>query len=65
MSDKKNKKQKSKSEELKERKEALQALPKTIREKLSEEEVNIFLHKEVWPESLFEKLSDFIFPPEK
>jgi len=61
----KNKKSKSKSEEMRERKEAFQALPKTIREKLTDEEVNAFLHKETWPESLFDKLADFIYPPDK
>ncbi|MDY0133030.1 MAG: hypothetical protein RBR53_10225 [Desulforegulaceae bacterium] len=65
MSDKKNGKSKNKSQEMHERKEALQALPKPIREKLTDEEITAFLHKEVWPESLFDKLTDFIFPPDK
>lgn len=55
----------NKKNDLKERKEAFEALPKTIKEKLSEEEIDAFLHKEVWPDSLFKKVSDFIYPLEK
>lgn len=55
----------SKQSELKERKDAFQALPKTIKEKLTEEEIKMFLHNETWPETLFKKLSDFIYPMEK
>lgn len=54
-----------KNDDLKERKEAFNALPKAIKEKLSQEEKDIFLHKEVWPETLINKLSDFIYPMDK
>ena len=43
-----------------ERLEALRNLPKKILETLSREEVNIFLHSKVWPDSLQEKLKDYI-----
>lgn len=45
-----------------ERKMALDALPPNIRATLTEEEVEIFLHAEVWPEELCEKLSEFLSP---
>ena len=45
-----------------ERQEALDALPPSIRNSLTEEEVDLFLHAETWPESMFEKLSEFIRP---
>lgn len=54
----------SDKKEIKQRKEAFEALPKTIRERLTEEEVKIFLYNDTWPESLFEKLADFIYPEE-
>ena len=54
MSTKKNKK------EAVERKEAFKSLPENIKQTLTDEEINAFLHKEVWPETLFEKLRDFI-----
>ncbi len=44
-----------------ERSEALKSLPPNIRQSLSEEEVELFLYEEVWPEELFEKLKDFIY----
>lgn len=43
-----------------ERTAALRSLPLHIKEMLSPDEVNAFLHEEVWPDSLFEKLKDFI-----
>ena len=45
-----------------ERQQALDALPPSIRNSLTEEEVELFLHAETWPESMFEKLSEFIRP---
>ncbi|PIE75066.1 MAG: hypothetical protein CSA18_01825 [Deltaproteobacteria bacterium] len=60
----KNKKNYIRSEN-KERKEAFKALPKAIRENLTKEEKELFLNSEVWPESLFQKLSDFICPAEE
>jgi hypothetical protein len=45
-----------------ERKMALDALPPNIKAILTEEEVEIFLHAEVWPEEMCEKLSEFLSP---
>ncbi|MDY0163181.1 hypothetical protein [Desulfobotulus sp.] len=44
------------------RKEALSSLPPSVRLGLTAEETEIFLHQDLWPESLCEKLSDFLFP---
>ena len=49
-----------KKKEENERKEAFRSLPENIKKMLTEEEVDAFLNKEVWPETLFEKLKDFI-----
>jgi len=40
--------------------EALRALPKERLQTLTKEELDAFLHDEVWPDSLREKLQDFI-----
>lgn len=45
-----------------ERQMALESLPLNIRSTLTEEEVELFLYAEVWPEEMFEKLSEFISP---
>ncbi len=45
-----------------ERAMALKALPPTIREQLTEEETELFLNGEEWPESMFKKLEEFIVP---
>ena len=39
---------------------ALQGLPKEIMASLTKEEVAAFLEKDVWPESLKEKLKDYL-----
>ncbi|MBW2206919.1 MAG: hypothetical protein JRG79_08400 [Deltaproteobacteria bacterium] len=39
---------------------ALQSLPKEIMASLTKEEVAAFLEKDVWPESLKEKLKDYL-----
>jgi len=39
---------------------ALRSLPKEIIETLTKEEVKAFLREDVWPDSLGEKLKDFI-----
>lgn len=44
----------------KERQMSFDSLPPAIKESLTEEEVQIFLHEEEWPDSLFEKLDEFI-----
>lgn len=43
-----------------ERKMAYDSLPPSIKENLTEEEKQLFLHAEQWPDSLFEKLEEFI-----
>lgn len=43
------------------RREAFMSLPPAIRNTLTKEEQEIFLNSEVWPESLCEKLSEFLF----
>ncbi len=45
-----------------ERQMALDALPPNVRATLTEEDVEIFLNAEVWPEELCEKLSEFLSP---
>ena len=50
--------------DLEERAEALKSLPPNIRNSISDEEKEQFLHGEEWPESLFEKLSEFIVKSE-
>ena len=47
-----------------ERAEALKALPLNVRTTLTDEEVELFLYAEEWPEELFEKLKDFIVAPD-
>ena len=43
-----------------ERLEALRNLPENILKSLTQEEVKAFLHEEMWPDSLCEKLKDYI-----
>ncbi|MFZ5906160.1 MAG: hypothetical protein ACOYVJ_01965 [Nitrospirota bacterium] len=38
----------------------LRSLPLDIKQSLTKEEVDAFLHEEVWPDSLQEKLKDFL-----
>ena len=38
----------------------LRMLPLEIKQSLTKEEVDAFLHDEVWPDSLEEKLKDYI-----
>jgi len=38
----------------------LRNLPLDIKEKLTKEEVEAFLYEEVWPDSLYEKLRDYV-----
>ena len=40
--------------------EALRRLPKKTMESLSKEEINIFLFEDEWPDSLREKLKDYL-----
>ncbi len=39
--------------------QALRSLPVEIKQSLTREEVDAFLHDEVWPDSLREKLKDY------
>ncbi len=43
-----------------ERQIAFDSLPPNIRENMTEEEKQLFLQAEEWPESLFDKLDEFI-----
>lgn len=43
-----------------ERLEAMRNLPKEIMDSLTKEEVAAFLHDEVWPDSLKQKLKDYM-----
>ena len=43
-----------------ERAKALSNLPKEIMEQLTKEEVNAFLFEDLWPDSLRDKLKDFM-----
>jgi len=45
-----------------ERQMALEALPPNVRKGLTDEEVELFLNAEVWPEEMCEKLSEFLSP---
>lgn len=42
------------------RQEAFDNLPKQVRDKLTPEEKDLFLFSETWPETLFEKLDEFL-----
>ena len=44
----------------KERLLAFASLPPSVKESLTEEEKQIFLNEEEWPESMFDKLDEFI-----
>jgi hypothetical protein len=43
-----------------EKMKVLRSLPLEVKQKLTKEEVDAFLYEEVWPDSLQEKLKDFI-----
>jgi hypothetical protein len=47
-----------------ERLAALRNLPKAVMESLTKEEVNAFLHQDDWPDSLREKLKDYLVDEE-
>ncbi len=52
--------QKGKTEPRQGRMEALRELPGDVLKTLSKEEINAFLFDEVWPDSLKEKLKDYL-----
>ena len=43
-----------------ERMQALRSLPIEVKQKLTKEEADAFLYEEVWPDSLYEKLKDYM-----
>ncbi|MCK5312849.1 MAG: hypothetical protein KAJ62_12105 [Desulfobacteraceae bacterium] len=43
-----------------ERKQAFESLPPNIKQRLTDEEKELFLNAEEWPDSLFDKLKEFI-----
>jgi hypothetical protein len=47
------------------RMQVLRSLPVEIKQKLSKEEADAFLYEEVWPESLYEKLQDYLVDDEE
>jgi hypothetical protein len=55
-----NEVQEGKSEPIQGRMEALRELSGDVLRRLSKEEINAFLFDEVWPDSLKEKLRDYI-----
>ena len=44
----------------KDRQQAYDSLPPGIRDTLTQEEKELFLHGDQWPDELFEKLAEFI-----
>ena len=38
----------------------LRGLPLSVKEQLTKEEVDAFLYEETWPDSLFDKLKDYM-----
>lgn len=46
------------------RMQILRSLPVEIKQSLTREEANAFLYEEVWPESLQEKLKDYLVESE-
>jgi len=50
----------SKKKDAKERRLAYESLPPNIKNAMSEEEKEMFLNADEWPEELFEKLEEFI-----
>jgi len=40
--------------------EALRSLPIAVKQSLTREEADAFLYEEVWPDSLLEKLKDYL-----
>lgn len=44
----------------KERQMSYDSLPPSVKESLTQEEKQLFLYAEEWPESLFDKLEEFI-----
>ena len=49
-----------KKKEVEERKQAFKCLPPSIKSSLTEEEVEMFLHSDIWSDDLMKKMSEFI-----
>lgn len=45
-----------------EREMAFESLPPHIRNNMTQEEIQLFLYAREWPESMFKKFDEFIFP---
>ncbi|MDY6838572.1 MAG: hypothetical protein SWH78_11410 [Thermodesulfobacteriota bacterium] len=45
--------------------EALRSLPIEVKQSLTKEEADAFLYDDVWPDSLIEKLKDYMVDQEK
>ena len=58
----KKKGSKSKAKVDPQRRMALESLPPHLRDHMTPEEVELFLHAEQWPETLMEKMAEFILP---
>jgi hypothetical protein len=48
-----------------EKMQALRSLPLEVKQSLTKEEADAFLYDEVWPESLLEKLKDYLVDQDK
>jgi hypothetical protein len=42
------------------RMQVLRSIPVEVKQKLTKEEADAFLYQEVWPDSLYEKLKDYM-----
>lgn len=45
--------------------QALRSLPLHIKQSLTKEEADAFLYEQVWPDSLLEKLNDYLVDEDK
>ena len=45
--------------------QALRSLPLHVKQTLTKEEADAFLYEDVWPDSLLEKLKDYLVDEEK
>ena len=60
-----NQEESKKQKPIPERLDALKNLPESILQVLTKEEVKAFLHDDVWPESLREKLEGYLVNEEE
>ena len=45
--------------------QALRSLPLEVKQSLTKEEVDAFLYEDLWPDSLLEKLKDYLVDEDK